>query len=278
MTKKSAGAFKPEAWQAEGERLLAVARLNRDLFRRRRRGFHEKISKPQLKKANATRLWNELEGTARTPWLLVGYAVEMYLKAGLARAYAGCAESMFKRDVKIRYSHNLAKISREIAFPSAASDNKRFRDLKERLVAGRYPPFASNGVDDMEYVNAQTHKEWSDDEFKKTYDLATRVRAHCARLDSDNKCPAKRMSVSIDEDGYLAFRTGGHLPTRITYRVSSVQRKHGETTLQDVISLFKGDDRFHRINCDWDNAMILEDGKDDNGQEKTYRRDHNTGD
>ena len=272
VDKKSVGAFKANAWLEEGDRLLAVARLNRSLFRRRRRSFHENVRKTRMRGEHKAKLWNELEGSPRASWLLLGYAVEMYLKAGLARAYAGCAESMFKRDVKSRFSHDLFKIAQEIAFPLDSGDAKKLRELKERLLAGRYPLFSGNEKNHMEKTNAQTSKLWDDDEFQSLYALAKRVRAHAARIDRDRKNPASRQSVRVDDDGYVTFRMGGHLPTRITYRVSSKQKKAGRTALQDMIDLFRGDDRFHLINRHWPSATIFEDGENDKGQKTTISR------
>lgn len=57
----------------------------------------------------------------------------------------------------------------------------------------------------------------------------------------------------------LVVRSGGHLPTRITYRLSGVQKRNNETTLEDVKSLFKGDDQFLFLNSLWDKSLICED-------------------
>ena len=269
MERRSPGAFRPTAWLDEGDRLLAVGLLNRKLFQRRRRSLPEKIRKQGLERV---RYLHELEGSPRASWMLIGYAIEMYLKAGLAKAYARCAESMFKRDVKSRFSHNLERLAEEIAFSSDPDEKNALKELTETLQAGRYPPFADDARDHARKVNAQTRKQWNDDEFRSIVTLAKRVRAHAARIDGDSKNSSFTDSLRIDEDGYVAFRMGGHLPTRITYRVSSNLRKTGETALLNVVDLLVRHDPNRIINRYWPKAVILEDGENDKGQKETIPR------
>ena len=129
------------------------------------------------------------------------------------------------------------------------------------LSAGRYPQIAGNVADHMTKVNDLTRKQWNEGEFKILVGLAKRVRKHVTMLDNDKKNMAYIKCVSIDEDGYLAFRRGGHLPTRITYRVSSEQKEAGETTLRDVIDLFQQNTKYLCINRSWPHAKIFEDGE-----------------
>jgi len=58
-----------------------------------------------------------LTGLPRASMLLLGYSAEMYFKAGLTKAYVGCAESMFSRDIKRRFGHNFLLMSKELCFP-----------------------------------------------------------------------------------------------------------------------------------------------------------------
>jgi hypothetical protein len=126
----------------------------------------------------------------------------------------------------------------------------------------------------MSQVNAQTHKQWNDDEFRSIVSLAKRVREHAARIDGDSKNPVFRHSLRIDNDGYVAFRMGGHLPARITYRVSSEQKSKGETALVDMVDLLSKHDPDGIINRYWSKAIILEDGMSDKGQRETIPREY----
>ena len=61
--------------------------------------------------------------------LLLGYAVEMYLKAGLAKAYRGCSDGMFDRDVT-RFGHDYKRIAAAIEFPGLPQDDEYFELLR----------------------------------------------------------------------------------------------------------------------------------------------------
>ena len=264
--------FNPRPWLDEGDRLLAVAEVNRESFRRLRRRFSQNIRSSSRKTEDKARLWNELEGTARASWLLLGYAVEMYLKSGLAKAYAGCRELVFMCDVRSKFSHDFLAIANEVAFPATSHDQGSLSALKDTLQAGRYPPDGNDGGDYAEKVNARTSNEWNDQKFLNLIDIAKRIRAHVVRIDSDSKNPALKKCVRVDSDGYVAFRTGGHWPTRITYRFSSEQNKTGQPELEDMIDLLKEYDSLHLINQSWAIAAIYEDKDIAHGNARTKRR------
>lgn len=264
--------FNPRPWLDEGDRLLATARINRSLFRRRRNRFPTNRDRTSTRHLDKAKLWNEVEGTARASWLLLGYAVEMYLKSGLAKAYAGCSESMFERDLKSRFRHNLPQIAQEIGFHANPEQQRLLSELRETLLAGRYPLHASDGEEYMTSVNARTSNEWNEKIFRALIDLATRIRAHVARIDFDSNAPAFKRSVLVDADGYVAFRSGGHLPTRITYCLSSEQKSRGQTKAQDVISLLTEGNALRFITSNWNSAEVYEDGENSKGEPITIRR------
>ena len=71
--------------------------------------------------------------------LLVGYAVELFLKAGLTRLYVGCSKELFQKDVKGRYSHDLIKLSKSVEYPGLAGNREQLKQLKKvTLSEGRW--------------------------------------------------------------------------------------------------------------------------------------------
>ena len=115
-------------------------------IRERKRGIRDSMSD-----------WNLLTGLPRSSMLLLGYAVEMYLKAGLAKAYKGCSEDMFERDVKGRFGHKLVSLAKEIVFPLKDDDEKNFILLQGMVLAdARYPVFVPDGESYADTVNQQT--------------------------------------------------------------------------------------------------------------------------
>lgn len=267
LSHKSTGQFDPQKWVTEGDGLLASSQKVRDTWE-----DHRAVFSKTVKQNTTTNDWALLTGLPRTSMLLLGYAVEMYLKAGIAKAYRGCANQMFERDVKTRFGHKLDDMAHELAFPREPNDQQQFQKLTDMvLVDARYPIFIPEGGTYAEAVNQQTSRIWSKNEYVDLCALVRRVRKHVSRIDADSENPASFNSFNIDGDGYLAFRVGGNLPPRITYRLSAEMRDADHKTASDVKSLL--DERNHRqILQFWDQAWIYEDGETGKIQPKTSRR------
>ena len=246
---------------------MASAAKTREIWSLHRQTFSQTIQDPALKSRNRASDWSLLTGLPRASMLLLGYSVEMYLKGGLAKAYRGCSEEMFERDVKHRFSHKLSSLTNEIAFELDHADKQNISLLTDMiLVDARYPVFVSNGASYADIVNQQTGRIWSSTNFDAFIDLANRVNTHCRTIDMDSTNPVSCESVNVDDDGYLTFRIGGHLPPRITYRLSTVQRINCKTSPEDMKALFVSRE-YRRLRYYWDRAWIYEDGED-----KTSRR------
>ena len=250
ITNRSDGQFDPKNWLKEGDGLLASAKEVRENWTDFKQTLSKRRSAPD---------WNLLTGLPRSSMLLLGYSVEMYLKGGLTKAYYGCSKEMFERDVKQLFGHNLVLLAKEIYFDFKNGDADNFDGLKKMvLVDARYPVYVPEGQSYSNVVNQQTRKIWSIENFDAFYALAERVREHAHAIDSDSNNPAEMSSWQVDQDGYLAFRAGGHLPPRITYRISSAQVEAGTTSLDDMKKLFASPQYF-RLKHFWDSAWIYED-------------------
>ena len=272
LSKKDTGKFDPKKWMNEGDGLFASSRKIRDIWKDHRRALSEAVRQRTSEQRPTSNDWSLLTGLPRTSMLLLGYAVEMFLKAGIAKAYRGCSSQMFERDLKTRFGHKLHDIANELVFPCEPNDQKRFQKLTDMvLVDARYPIFIPDGDTYIEAVNQQTSRIWSESEYSDLCELAQRVRTHVGKIDSDSNRPALFESFNIDDDGYLAFRTGGNLPPRITYRPSVRMRDAGHNTALDVKSLL--DECIHCLILQhWDQAWIYEDGLNGSGRPKTSRR------
>ena len=261
ISNRSTGQFDPKNWIAEGDGLLASSTKTREIWTNHRKTFSQTVRRRKLRNRDSASDWNLLTGLPRASMLLLGYSVEMYLKAGLAKAYYGCSKEMFERDVKDRFGHRLVSLANEIAFPLSDEDERSLDLLKNMvLVDARYPVFVPKGVPYADAVNQQTGRIWGRETFEVLTELANRIKEHSKSIDANSKNPTSRMSFNVDDDGYLAFRVGGDLPPRITYRVSSVQQRDCKTSLDDVKALF-GSPRFQQLRYCWESAWIYEDGE-----------------
>ena len=260
ISNRSVGQFDPKNWFAEGDGLLASATKTRELWTLHRAEFSQSIQERRSHGRDSSSDWNLLLGLPRSSMLLLGYSVEMYLKAGLVRAYCGCSEEMFDRDIKKRFGHKLLSMANEITFSLNQDDVRNLNKLKDMILFNaRYPVVVPSNSSYSDTVNQQTQRIWSAQDFTILTELANRIRKHSKIIDADPSNPASFASFTVDADGYLAFRIGGHLPPRITYRASSIQRKNGEISPNDMKALFPTS-RFPQLRYYWDRAWIYEDG------------------
>ncbi len=269
LSRVSAGSHNPTDWLKEGNGLLASSQEVRKLWRQTEESFWEEHRANPMPNPDGIR---RIEGLPRASMLLLGYAAEMFLKAALAKAYFGCSTGMFDRDVKRRFGHDLKELSIEVAFPKTNGDDQGLKTLKQMiLVDARYPITpevdATKTADELNQHNAAMLNQrnapiWSNDCYERLVDLVERLREHAKKIDHDEQHPAQRFRWIIHDDGYLALRTGGHLPTRITFKISAVMRESNRTQPSDIKDLFDPQSpNGARIHTRWGGAYILEDGK-----------------
>lgn len=257
LSNKSQGTFNPLDWISEGDGLYASARLMRTIWHQRRRKLR---TIRHLQSSIDIRTWHEVAGLPKASMVLLGYAVEMYLKGGLAKAYRGCREKMFDRDTRSRFSHNYLKLAKEVDFPANVESSAALDQLSDLVIAGaRYPIVVGPLQDYSTAWNSRTRATWSSSAFRSYRRLADQVRQHVQTIDANSADMAIFKSLQIGADGYLTLRIGGTLRTRITYRLSAVQRDRGDT-FEAIRPLLHPTAHHEWLRC-WDEAMVVEDGK-----------------
>lgn len=213
--------FDKHSWVLEADRHISSAKILRSV-RKRRRSEYRKATERKIK----LRHIHIMDATVHSSMLLVAYAIELYLKAGLTRIYIGCSKDLFEREVKRKYGHKLVRIAREIEFPCSTQTKRHLKQLQKTLLSeGRYPFLSADRNKHIEKSNERAFRFWSDNIFNKYVNLVDEVRHHVMLLDGDEKKPASYIYYKIDDDGYFAFRYGGNLSPRIIVKYSSIQRK-----------------------------------------------------
>lgn len=212
MAARRHGIFDPREWMAEGDGLLASAKLIRSAWRRRRRTFSRSIEVAKPRKD----LWNALLGMPRASMLLMAYSAEMFLKAGLCKLYRNCSDDLIRIDQK-RFGHKLQKIANELEIDLTLSERDLLEMLEHLITDSRYPLDVTE-ADHLDAKNAQTRSVWDGAQFVECQRLMSKLRKLISRIDSDRKKPASLGRIDLNSDDYISFRVGGHLPPRITYR------------------------------------------------------------
>lgn len=191
-----------------------------------------------------------LTGYPTASMLLVGYAIEMYLKAGLAKWLQGCSEISYKAAV-LQYGHKYRDLANDLEIPEPLAPRRLLEFLETAVrTEARYPAEPAGTETPVEAINRRTSRMWSRTAFGEMRALARGLRDYVQRMNGDSKNPAEHGTASLGAGGYLVFRVGGHLPSRITCR-----SPRGVTwSLADINNWLQGINhvlvRQHSMHCD----------------------------
>lgn len=257
LTNSSEGQFSPAAWSREGDHLFASAKAMRASWVVKRRKLLRRI-KEHGAWTHGAHMWAELDGLPKASHLLLGYALEMYLKAGLAKAYWGCTEELFDRDVR-KFSHDFKELAKAVAFDASPGEKGDLKALQRMvLYNARYPVKPTEHQPASRLQTDRMKAVWEKSEFTRLRHLVLRIKACIAKMDADSTNPASLSSIGIDDDGFVVYRRGGNLPPRITYRFSTMQRAAGEDNLPALRAL-AGNANLTVLESIWDEATFNED-------------------
>ncbi|WP_234401044.1 MULTISPECIES: hypothetical protein [Xanthomonas] len=211
--KKGLDSSDAKAWMQEGEGQEATARSTRARWLRHKRRI--RADRPLMLRHSE---WIALTGNPRASVLLLGYAVEMYLKAGLAKWLIGCERTLLDVDVR-QYGHDYVRLASDLEIDEAIAPRDLLRFLKNAVtLEARYPAQPNPGETPIEAINRRTSNLWNEETFKGICRLAKRLRDHVQLMNSDPRNPASTQRFELPAGGYLAMRRGGHLPSRVTVR------------------------------------------------------------
>jgi hypothetical protein len=242
--------FHPGSWLQEGDGLLVSARSLRALWAKKRQDIR------RTRPPNLSGVWPVLTGHPTASMLLVGYAIEVYLKAGLAKWLQGCSEKSFKVAV-LQYGHKYRDLADALEIPEPVAPRRLLAFLEAAVRSeGRYPAEPAETETPVQAINRRTSRMWSRKAFGELRALARGLREYVQRMNGDSQNPAEHGTANLGGGGYLVFRTGGHLPSRVTCRPP-----HGETwSLAEIENWLRGVNhvliRRHWMHCD----IYVEDG------------------
>ena len=240
-------------WKKEGDGLFASSKKIRDVWKEHQKHVIENV---KLKK-NKANDYDLLKGLPRSSMLILGYSIEMYLKAGIAKLYLGCREEMFERDVKDYFGHNLKKMADELGFPCNSDDQEKLKLLKNIILFDARYPISTSKNEIKKYadeVNEQTQRIWH--KYDELKEIVEKVHNYVSNPGEGVLFDRFR----LDENGYLAYRFGERFPSRITYRLGK-----NMNSLKDVKKYFDDyPNKNHSILIllkNWDTTNIYEDNE-----------------
>jgi hypothetical protein len=236
LTRHSQGDLGAKDWGKEGDGLYASARHLWATSIVQSRKFE------RLEDVGAIRKTLHKHSTInlafpRASVLLIGYCVEMYLKGGLTKLLIGCADDVFRSTLRT-YSHSLDKIACDLFDDMTETQISDLKSLSKFVGNdARYPVEANNNEEYVDRYNSRARSIYNGTAFNRYCDLAKDIRARISRTDNDSSSPCSTSHWTVDGDGYLCYRYGGHLPSRITYRRGTTTNDQGAITRAEIIEV-----------------------------------------
>jgi len=214
LDQHSQGIFCFSNWMKEGDGLLVAAKALRQQW------LLNKEQVLQIVTAQAPRspdVFLKDNALARSSMLLLGYAAEMYLKAGLIKLYKYCPEILAEYELR-RYGHKYENLAKRLHTPITESQYAQLNSLSKSVVdEARYPVTPTINENFFDKVNAITFRNHGQANFESLLKLLEVIRDFVARVDSDSGNPAS-FSRRTMREGYFVARHGGHLVPSIVYR------------------------------------------------------------
>jgi hypothetical protein len=239
LKKTDRGGFNASGWVRGGDFHLASSQILRRIWKRRRASASAAI-KDRAQRKNIQKLLLDAEAAAKSSVLLLSYALELFLKAGLVPIYHECSKELFERDLKRGYSHEPDK-DRAGGAISHRERGTRHPEVRPamRLYYARYPLMVPDEREHTKEWNAQDRGALGPGTVHAGRQACTRRSQARRPSRSDSSNPADFTSYQIDDDGYFSFRCGEHLPPRITVKYSTKQRRARKNNRRALLAMIR---------------------------------------
>ncbi len=179
----------------------------------------------------------ESEAAAKSSILLIGYAIELYLKAGLVRIYQNMPRADFDKTIK-NHGHNLVDISSLLGIRLSKNENKALERIKKLILDEARYPLTPSGPDSFhEKSNRISSEVWGENSYNTWKSLAQKIKEYVSQIDCSKADPVHTCALNIDSDGYCLFHIGGTLQPYVTVKYSSNQVKDKKDNIKHLLEL-----------------------------------------
>ncbi|WP_281545546.1 hypothetical protein [Grimontia sp. SpTr1] len=219
-------------WVKESESKLISAQLLRDVARLK---YDQFVSLKEQKHSNGQRLSsNEVSeylgarGSAnKSSILLLGYAIELLLKAGIVSLLLYSPKYLLEKKVR-SYGHDLNQIAQDLHIPLTKEQLILLERLSSYIVREtRYPVTAESVEDYCNQVNEITRWVTDEVQFELGINLYSQIKQLIDEIDGTTDNMKIYCRLEMEVDGFVTFRIGGPLPPVfiIKYCTSQVEQK-----------------------------------------------------
>ncbi|MCL6272279.1 hypothetical protein M3P05_20385 [Sansalvadorimonas sp. 2012CJ34-2] len=272
------GTMNPQEWLKESDVQLTSSKILREAGKTKFDEFTVlKTSKNAHSGANRKKCMNlicEKEAAYKCSILLLGYAIELALKAGIVKYYKNIPKHLTEKSLKQNYSHKLNLMADELGINLTKREVELLDLMVEFLLEkARYPLSADNREEYAKKWMINNGNLQSDTLYNELLALQEKIIQFTKHADKTSKNPVSSGTLNIDDNGYLSFRFGGNLPTRVTYKYSDSQIKNKENNLESLkLLLLAHSDQhpyFQILSNNWDDIDFFEHLKNDKLKKRT---------
>lgn len=236
------GIFKKQDWLKEADGKLISAELLRECALKK---YHELESLQEEYNEKGTRapsidvmrIINTKDSANKSSILLLGYAIELLLKAGIVSLLISAPRRLLERKVR-DYGHKLLNIVDDLQLTLSKEERKLLASLSSYIVQETRYPLVPTSTD--EYCNESnqiTRFVSSDENFRLGINLFHHLRKIMIDIDGTVDDPKFYARMEMDINGYIVFRAGGTLPPIIIIKFCDSQIASGLNTLSHVLNL-----------------------------------------
>ncbi|WP_212630688.1 hypothetical protein [Pseudomonas sp. KB-10] len=203
LSRSSVGEFSASDWKSEGHSLLLFSKTLRIQWLLKRRRLIRRLREENFGTVGHLSVDLDLiqhdQALVKSSTLLIGYAIEMYLKAGLANSLIGCPEELFSC-LSRKFSHDYTAIAEFIGFPT---DRVILEDLSALSSAvqfdARYPISAANNEDYINKTNERRQRLADNTRYKRYRLLAKSLDHYTYKMLGSTKNPLSTGWVTSTE-------------------------------------------------------------------------------
>jgi hypothetical protein len=167
----------------------------------------------------------------KTSLLLLGFALELFLKSGILALYIGAPKEAFDGDIKNRFNHYLDKIAKELCLDLCNDEYdmliKMTNFIKKYI---KYPLEINNNEDYLKTHNERAREIWDDERYDSWIVLYEKIKQQVKIIDHCTEDVMFGGYWEINSEEYIHYRRGGKLPPIIKTNCNiKIDKKTPET-------------------------------------------------
>ncbi len=265
------GLYNPDHWQNESGIQIKSSIFLREAAKNKDEKFKEALLKSKEEERridfHSVQYLFDKEAANKSSFLLLGYAIELILKAGVVKFCRGLPDPLIKNTLK-KYSHRLEKMAIDLGLDLSGEEKKELVKMEQIIrTDGRYPISEEDSEKNVQKWSALNLKLNDDDYYRAILNLHERIFSIVDKLDKDSENPAFTWLYGLDQDGYITIRSGGGFPLRATVKYSSEQIKNNENTVHSLVEFIKTLESKHMgikvLSTNWKYVKLYEHGEKD---------------